>query len=484
MGVGQVLRSVTWVAVGMLLALAWPLPLATAEEGAVVNGGFENDDDLDTVPDGWTPRGAVVVRGVEARSGDWGLTLAQTPAMRASAASTPIEGEFGQRFTTFAWLRADQGVARLTIEVYDAEGRLLTSYGGPGSGRDWTFVDFDIVLPPCAASFAIVIEALGSMALVHADDVDVVLVSPSPGPNQLQNACFEDGLAGWSFGADGGCESGAVRAAASPVHSGSRALELDDRSTSAACSHAQRVPASPGHLYRAGGWVRVVSGVASLRIEYQGSDGVEFGYASRDVSAGLAWRYVEFTVSTPEGTASIDFRPYGATGNAGRSLWDDVSLVDLGPDPAFEPGRLVNGGFEDGLSGWSAGSPGGCPGGSVSVVSSPARSGTGALRLRDASSTAACSHAQRVAVQAGTSYTASAWVLVAGGVSSLRLEWESAGGVEFAQDVTTQEATASYVPVTLSALAPTGAAWVEVRLYSPTSTTGDAYWDDVTLEPT
>ena len=80
-----------------------------------------------------------------------------------------------------------------------------------------------------------------------------------------------------------------------------------------------------------------------------------------------------------------------------------ASLV-AGSTPASAANLLTNPGFESGsLAGWS------CAGGTGSVVTTPVRSGSGALAgAASASDNARC--AQSVAVQPNTAYTVTAWV--------------------------------------------------------------------------
>ncbi|MFB6872411.1 chitinase [Streptomyces sp. NPDC056323] len=73
------------------------------------------------------------------------------------------------------------------------------------------------------------------------------------------------------------------------------------------------------------------------------------------------------------------------------------------PAAAADTDQARNGGFESGLDGWT------CTGGSGAAVSTPARSGTSALKATPAGSdNAKCS--QQVAVQPDSTYTLSAWV--------------------------------------------------------------------------
>ncbi|MGW2814570.1 chitinase [Streptomyces sp. NPDC001415] len=81
-----------------------------------------------------------------------------------------------------------------------------------------------------------------------------------------------------------------------------------------------------------------------------------------------------------------------------------AGLVATAPSArAADTDLIRNGGFESGLDGWS------CTAGSGAVVSSPVRSGTGALKATPAGSdNAQCS--QSVAVQPNSTYTLSSWV--------------------------------------------------------------------------
>lgn len=251
------------------------------------------------------------------------------------------------------------------------------------------------------------------------NSVSSVPPSPTPAPpsgNLLSNPGFESGTtAGWF------CDPNDA-VVASPVHSGSDAVEIAAKSiTTGLC--VQTVAVQPNTAY-------TLTAFAQGGLVYLGAS----GYSNTWTNAGS---YTQLTVNfTTSATAAFVTVYLNGYYSAGTGFADDVVLSGPGsstptptatgtptptptptntptptatgtpaPTPTPNPGGnlVVNPGFESGnLSGWS------CNAGDT-IVTAPVHSGSDALQVTPGSSTTGeCD--QTITVQANHTYTLSAFV--------------------------------------------------------------------------
>ena len=140
------------------------------------------------------------------------------------------------------------------------------------------------------------------------------------GSNLLQNPGFEGGLAGWT--------SGTI--VSSPVHSGTKALRINARSSAAQAS-TQTLTVTGGTTYQASGWARVanLAGGAWINVQWRNSSGNllridNVGTLIR--TAGWTLRSATLTAPTAASQARFVLRTEVESDNSGQAWYDDLSI--------------------------------------------------------------------------------------------------------------------------------------------------------------
>lgn len=147
------------------------------------------------------------------------------------------------------------------------------------------------------------------------------------------------------------------------------------------------------------------------------------------------------------------------------------------PAAATAAARLIaNPGFESGLSSW-AGDPG------VTAVASPARSGSSAAQVVDASTGAGVSlRGAPIAVLPGEEVAATAWMQrLSGAGGSLYLEFWRPDGTRASATSTAAGSAAGWQQVTTRGIAPDEATTATVLAYSTQADAGTTVWDDIAV---
>ena len=144
--------------------------------------------------------------------------------------------------------------------------------------------------------------------------------SCSPASNLLQNPGFESDLTGWT--------SGSI--VTSPVHSGSKALQINARS-SAAQTSTQTVATTGGTAYQASGWISVanVAGGAKIQVQWRNGSGSLLRIDTVGILTGTAdWtqRSALFTAPANATQARFVLRVETETDGFGQAWFDDLSF--------------------------------------------------------------------------------------------------------------------------------------------------------------
>ncbi|MFJ9825344.1 chitinase [Streptomyces sp. NPDC101160] len=167
---------------------------------------------------------------------------------------------------------------------------------------------------PLALALAGALAVGGLVALTplaHAADTELA-----------RNGGFESGLDGWS------CTAGSGAVVASPVHSGTKALQATPAgSDNARC--AQTVTVKPNSTYTLSGWVRG-------SYVYLGASGTGTTDVSTWTQSAPDWQRLATTFTTGASTTSVTVYTHGWYGT-GAYQADDLSLLGPGGDPVQTP---------------------------------------------------------------------------------------------------------------------------------------------------
>ena len=144
--------------------------------------------------------------------------------------------------------------------------------------------------------------------------------SCGPGPNLLRNPGFENNLTGWPIGT----------IVTSPVHSGTKALQIEARSSGARTS-TQTVAVTGGTTYQASGWVSVANLARTARIfvQWRNASGTLLRSDTFGTLTGtVGWSLRSATLTAPSDARQAWFmlRTDAEPDNSGRAWFDDLSL--------------------------------------------------------------------------------------------------------------------------------------------------------------
>ncbi|MEW9553232.1 hypothetical protein [Nonomuraea sp. NPDC050783] len=154
-----------------------------------------------------------------------------------------------------------------------------------------------------------------------------------------------------------------------------------------------------------------------------------------------------------------------------------AALLAAPPTPASAADlRIVNDGFDDGLTGWS----GSHTAGGVDPVTWQGRT---TARVADADPGAAYGRESMpgLPAAAGTRYTLNAQVWAESGTAYLYLRFRDASGRLLAGGANAPATGRRWNRVTASGVAPAGTATVSALIYSGVADVGTAYWDEVLI---
>jgi PKD domain-containing protein len=308
------------------------------------------------------------------------------------------------------------------------------------------------------------------------DAVRVRVVPLSPGENLLACAGFEDVPCDRWTGA-----SGTLTATPTEVHSGARALRLNQNGSLQRVS--QVVPISPG-VYTVSGWLKTLSltpSYAVLRASLLATDGTVLESRVVGQTRGNSpYAYHQTTLTAAADAAFIEIAGTVEGTGAGRAFFDDLRVRDrnLLRNGRFEE-RSASGGGRD-VPGWQFGHLG-------EVVAEPDNSHSGRFAL-------ALAHGdyslvtQTIVHVPGRGYRVSAWVKTVDlqTAPTLRVRFRDAvQGVGLRSiAAVTSEGAYTYVSGEVPASEiPAAAVLMNVEMRLDPVASGTAFFDDVMVVP-
>lgn len=297
-------------------------------------------------------------------------------------------------------------------------------------------------------------------------------VDPQVATTRPPNYSFEAGLAGWNQYAAGGNTASTDRA----YEGGTSAKVVDTSSTAASGLESTRMPAVPGVEYTATAWVNVTSGTPSLYVRFFDAAGHVLLSTSTDFAGDpLQWTRMQIADTAPAGTARVGLLVYITQARTGTTYFDQVDIARAAALP------VANGGFENGLTGWSDYGSGGS-----TASTDRSYEGVASAKIVDTSSTTGTGlEGARFPAVVGVGYTASARMFRSTNTSTapalyMRF-YNDAGDLVGNASTSAPDITGQWTQARATGITPAGATQVAVLLYSFQASTGTTYFDQVEL---
>ncbi|TMV47104.1 DUF5011 domain-containing protein [Paenibacillus mesophilus] len=287
----------------------------------------------------------------------------------------------------------------------------------------------------------------------------------------LLNGGFDSGLTGWSR-LHGNATNMTITSELK--FSGGFSLKIKDLENNGSYAMvSDKYPVAEGKQITASAKMYLSGGSGSVYLYFYDSAGTMIhSVFSNKSSPQTAWFDVTISSAVPAGAVNVSIVLATSIVNVGTAYFDNVSLSASVP--------LPNGGFESGLTGWTAAY------GSAQRMTSTgeaAFAGTRSLKIDDNSSTSSFGmESDKFPVVPGRQYTAEVKARVESGSGAIYLRFYNASNQQLDQKSTgAGAAPGQWRNVTATLVAPEGAVKASVVLYSALANTGVIYFDEVSV---
>lgn len=446
-----------------LLAL-FPCVLLADVSVALPNPGFENDFS------GWIigPYDGGMSRASTgaAWTGTHGLEVVDDSASTGSSLySQKVAITPGSTHRLRFWNRiVSGGGIGVYLIFYNASQQVIAPADGfmlsiPASRTQWTRFELDATAPAGATSVAIHIHSYNAnLVTAHFDDFVLSELLSNPG--------FEGGLDRWTVDSTDNGMSAVVAAAA---RTGTSGLRVTDGSVSGGSSvYSKKFPVTPATAYELTCWARLVqgNGIGVYLIFYDASQQPILpsdAFAQTIPSYQTDWKRVVVKAVAPANAASVAIWVHSYYATLVTADFDDFTLIQSAPG--------FSSGFENNLNDWIVGTG---DGGMSQSVSAAKRSGGFGLRVTDANAGGGSDLlSPKLPTLQGRGYELSFWArTVSGSGMGVYLRYFDANqaalpGQPFpGAHLGIPADQTQWRRLTLSHVAPSGAAYVAIWLHS------------------
>ncbi len=264
----------------------------------------------------------------------------------------------------------------------------------------------------------------------------------TPTVNLLSNPGFESGLTGWTAANTGnpaGSSPITVTTTAGEFRSGTSGVKVVTNQNYGTSQwrvqlHTPGFAAQNGKTYNVTFWIKAANPGGSVRLSAAPTGAVTNAYQGDQDGIGTDWTPVSWsiTMTGDEANQKISF-DLGKVANT--YFIDDIKVFDPAAPPP--PPLLANGGFENGMTGWTAantGNPAGSSPITLTTSTGEFRSGTSAVKVvtnqnYGTSQWRVQLHTPGFAAESGKTYNVSFWIRAATAGGSVRLSAAPTGTV-------------------------------------------------------
>lgn len=380
------------------------------------------------------------------------------------------------------------GGTYLYLEFFNASNVSLVAPRDTNSTvSQWKFLYVSQVAPATAAYAVLrLYSGKADAGTSYFDDATVGEVIPP------KNSGFEQITNGRPVG--WGDWSGAwttIAPSTTTVHSGVYSVQLTDPDTTISVDlRSQVIPITGGKEYEASIYsynTPGTQGSSHLYFDFLNAAGASItSVTPRDTNSTTGqWKQLFVSQVAPADAVSVRLRLYSGKADVGTSYFDDVTFNEVISNPYI---LLKNGDMELLANGmprfWTS-----LYGGDIAASQVRKRSGDNSLRITDADASNGFGvRSQLIPVTPGVNYQAEAFAYNESGSPTVFLEFWNDASTNTANNLSNVLASSStlnaWKPIRASGVAPAGAKYASVRLWSGAANVGTTYFDDVSFSET
>lgn len=266
-------------------------------------------------------------------------------AWRTQFVSDPVETIIGVEYTAFMWIKAEAAGGNMRFSTNESAGAQYS--GNYDIGTEWQQVQWAFTATSPETRFVLDLGATTTTFFVD----NITLIAGGGGsigaPELLVNGSFEDGLTGWES------LNGSHDVSTSEFYCGSTSMTATGAGANPWDTQIASDPLDlvEGTTYEISFWAKAAGpdGVFRISMSQYDGNGSDFFY-SADMEIPEDWTYFSHVVeaaAVPSGVYRLLF-DMGAT--VQTFFVDAISVKEY----EVPTGLNVNGGFEDGLTGWES----------------------------------------------------------------------------------------------------------------------------------
>lgn len=263
------------------------------------------------------------------------------------------------------------------------------------------------------------------------------------------------------------------------VRSGTYSVQLTDLSSTASVgARSQKIPVTVGKEYEVSIYSYNTQGSSALWLEFWDASNNLILFPTASNNTLNQWKQLGISQIAPTGAVSASLRLYQGLGNIGTTYFDDAEFIEVVKDPNV---LLRNGDMESTLDGltryWDP-----FFGGDITSSQVRKRSGERSLKITDSSASAGIGvRSLKIPVIVGVKYQAEVYAYAESGSFTIFLEYWNAANTNLTNVIVASTALNEWKSILAAGIAPVGATYATVRLYSGGSNVGTAYFDDATF---
>ena len=267
---------------------------------------------------------------------------------------------------------------------------------------------------------------------------------------------------------------GGVNVESSIKYSGIYSVKLNDTNPSDSLGiESDKIFITSEETYKASAMVYIETNSAEIYLRFWDANDNYLGCSHQQVASPLnQWTPISVTGTAPSGAAKASILLYSSVARVSSVYYDDIGLSRVNP--------VTNSGYETSLTGWTQtfGS------GGVTIESSIKHSGSYSVKLDDTNPSDSLGiESDKITIVEGESYKASAMAYIETNSAEIYLRfWDANDNYLGCSHQQVASPFNQWTLISVTGIAPSGAAKASILLYSSVARVSSVYYDDITFE--